>query len=249
MRCSLLLHSLAIGLTLPAQSLFVYNGASYKLLFPVAPGSFAKISGNFAGVSPELAAALPLPRQLGGVQVLVNNAAAPLYAVRSDEITFQVPRNTPAQRVPLRVARGGVDLANDFLNVIESAPGIFYVLGDRLAQGGILNQSGAYAVREAPARRGEVIQIFGTGEGPLDILVEDGAAPAAGAIARSRNAAECFVSVDPAMVQFSGASPQFPGLWQVNLVVPDKPYIRGQVPIFCNVKGITTNVVSFWVAE
>jgi uncharacterized protein (TIGR03437 family) len=235
-------------LILPSfAQVFVYNGASNQLQFPVAPGSFTKLSGNFAGVPAALASALPLPKTLGDVQVFINNVAAPIYVVRSDEITIQIPRATPNDRVSYRVVRAGVEIASGFLNVIESAPGIFYVVGDAFAQGGVLNQAGAYAVRESPAVRGQRIQVFGTGEGPLDAAVEDGAAPAT--LARSRNPAQCWVSVDEAVVEFSGASPQFPGLWQINLVVPDKPYISDRVPLYCVVKGISTNAVSFWVAQ
>ncbi len=240
--------ALLTALILPATAqVFVYNGASNQLQFPVAPGSFTKLSGNFAGVPTALASALPLPRTLGDVQVFVNNVAAPIYAVRADEITVQVPRATPNDRVPFRVTRAGAEIATGFLNVIESAPGIFYVVGDPFAQGGVLNQAGAYAVRESPGVRGQRIQVFGTGEGLLDTAVEDGAAPTA--LARSRNTAQCWVSVDEAVVEFSGASPQFPGLWQINLVVPDKPYITGRVPLYCVIRGISTNAVSFWVAQ
>ncbi|MBM3792728.1 MAG: hypothetical protein FJW31_01405 [Acidobacteria bacterium] len=225
----------------------IYNGASYTLRFPLAPGSFAKVSGAFAGVTSATATSLPLPKELGGVQVLVNNVAAPLYAVRADEITFQVPRGINPGRVPFRVNRGGGAVASGNVDILASAPGIFYDLADRNAQGGILNQAGAYAVQAAPAVRGQIAQIFGTGEGPLSLAVEDGAVPSA--LAASRNETKCFVSVEEAPVQFSGASPQFPGVWQVNITVPNRPHVRGRVPLFCTVNGISTNVVTFWVAE
>jgi uncharacterized protein (TIGR03437 family) len=57
-----------------------------------------------------------------------------------------------------------------------------------------------------------------------------------------------FISVDEAEVTFSGLSPQFPGLWQVNAAVPDRPYISGQVPVVVTIDGVPSNQVSFWVA-
>lgn len=240
--CTLLAASLS------AQSeIAIYNGASYLLRFPIAPGSFAKISGNFAGVTTASATTLPLPRELSGVQVLVNNVAAPLYAVRADEITFQVPRATAAGRTTVRVTRGGAAIATGPVDILAAAPGIFYDLADRNAQGGVLTQAGAYAIQAAPATRGQVIQIFGTGEGPLSTNVDDGAVPTA--LATTRQETKCFVSVEEATVQFSGASPQFPGLWQVNVVVPNRPHISGRVPLFCTLNGLATNVVTFWVAQ
>jgi uncharacterized protein (TIGR03437 family) len=236
-----------LGLTaLPAQ-IAIYNGATNVLRFPIAPGSFAKVNGNFAGTPTASADRLPLPRELGGIQVFVNNVAAPLYAVRADEISFQVPRAATAGNHPFRITRGGAEIASSRVDVLDAAPGIFFAVGDPNAQGGILNQAGAFATRDNPARRGQIIQIFGTGEGPLASAVEDGAIPTG--LVSTRNEARCFVSVDPAVIQFSGASPQFPGLWQVNAVVPDRPYITGQVPLFCTINGISTNNVTFWVAQ
>lgn len=235
------------SLAAQTSEIAVYNGASYTLRFPLAPGSFAKVSGAFAGVATAAATALPLPKELNGVQVLVNNVPAPLYAVRADEITFQVPCATPAGRQRLRVTRAGADVAAGSVDILASAPGLFYDLADRNAQGGVLNQAGAYAVPASPAVRGQIVQVFGTGEGALSIALEDGATPSALATARAET--KCFVSVEEAPLQFSGASPQFPGLWQINITVPNRPHIRGRVPLFCTVNGISTNVVTFWVAE
>jgi uncharacterized protein (TIGR03437 family) len=58
-----------------------------------------------------------------------------------------------------------------------------------------------------------------------------------------------FVSVDEAVVQFSGMSPQFPGIWQINAIVPNREYISGQVPLAVMIDGVPSNQVSFWVAE
>lgn len=241
---ALLLPSLLTVSLVPAQ-VAIYNGASNQLRFPVAPGSFTKISGNFTGVATTTAGALPLPKELGGVQVSVNGIPAPLYAVRADEITFQVPRAVTAGNHPLRVLRAGAELASARVDILDSAPGIFYAVGDPNAQGGVLNQAGAFATRDTPAARGQIVQIFGTGEGPLSAPVEDGAVP--NGLATTRNAVKCFISVEEAVIQFSGASPQFPGLWQVNAVVPDKAHVTGRVPLFCSVNGISTNAVSFWI--
>jgi uncharacterized protein (TIGR03437 family) len=77
--------------------------------------------------------------------------------------------------------------------------------------------------------------------------VPDGDVPSG--LVRTQETPEVFISVDKAEVIFSGLSPQFPGLWQINARVPDKPYIRGQVPVYVTINGVSSNVVSFWVAE
>jgi len=148
----------------------------------------------------------------------------------------------------VRVVRGSETLAEGTVDVVPVSPGVFFVVGDQLAQGGVLNQASQYAVQNAPAQRGQVIQIFATGQGALEAEVADGDVPPSGTLARARGVTKVFISVDEANVQFSGLSPQFPGLWQINAIVPDKAYISGQVPLVVTIDGVPSNQVSFWVA-
>ena len=235
--------------TVSAQSLSVVNGARFELRYPVSPGSYAQAYGTYPGVTAEQAATVPLPATLGGVQVLVNGTAAPLVAVGPLVMSFNIPLGTPAGRAAVRVTRGGADLATGTADVVAYSPGIFFALGDPLAQGGVLNDASAYALQGAPARRGRAIQIFGTGQGPVDLSIADGGVAPAGSVARVTGETKVYISVDEAVVQFSGLSPGFPGLWQINAIVPDKPYIAGQVPLVVTMNGIPTNQVSFWVAQ
>lgn len=235
--------------TLPAQSLSVINGARFEVSYPVSPGAYAQAYATFAGVTATNAPGVPLPATLDGVQVLVNDVAAPLYAVGPTVVSFVIPKATQPGRANIRVTRGGANLATGIADVVPVSPGIFFVLGDPLAQGGILNQASQYAIQGAPAVRGGVIQIFATGQGPVNVEVPDGGVPPSGTLARVTGATKVVISVDEAEVTFSGLSPQFPGLWQINAIVPNKPYISGQVPLVVTIDGVPTNQVSFWVAQ
>lgn len=233
-----------------AQSPATINGARFELRFPVSPGAYAQTYGSFAGVPETFAQSVPLPAELGGTQVFIDGRPAGLYAVSSTVVSYVVPFQTPAGRVAGRVVRDGQELGTFQVDVLPVSPGIFHVLEDPLKQGGILNQDSVYAIQNAPARRGQVIQIFATGQGAaLSGSVADGAVPPAGTLINTTTAPDVHISVDKAQVIFSGLSPQFPGLWQINAVVPDKDYIRGQVPVFVSLDGVSSNVVSFWVAE
>ncbi len=229
----------------------IYNGARFELVFPVSPGCFTKINGTFAGATTSTASSVPLPVTLGSTQVLVgeNNTPAPLYAVSNQEISFLVPNNTPTGRVNVRVLVGSSEVARGTVVVVPVSPGIFFVVGDALKQGGILNQSSQYAIQSAPARRGEVIQIFGTGQGAVDQTVADGAVPAAGVLARTVVAPKAFIAGVEAPVVFSGLSPDFPGLWQINVTVPNLPFVSGRAELFLSLGNVSSNPVSFWVAQ
>jgi uncharacterized protein (TIGR03437 family) len=95
-----------------------------------------------------------------------------------------------------------------------------------------------------------VIQIFATGAGPLDSAIADGAPPPGEALPRTVNTPRAFVAAESAVVTYSGMSPEFPGLWQINVRLPDAPSIAKQVPVFViGDKGVVSNGVTVWVEE
>ncbi|MBI4873985.1 MAG: MBL fold metallo-hydrolase, partial [Acidobacteria bacterium] len=94
---------------------------------------------------------------------------APVLRASPARIDFQVPaRQAPGQPLlEAKVARQRVARAP--LTVVPAAPGLF----------GVLNEDGRVNSAVNPARRGRVIQIFGTGQGAVQPPVADGAtAPA-----------------------------------------------------------------------
>src|ERR1044071_8677590 len=72
----------------------VVNAASFKT--PLVRGELASLFGvGLASGQPVQAQTLPLPTNLGGVQITVGGVAAPLYYVSSSQINFQVPFEAP----------------------------------------------------------------------------------------------------------------------------------------------------------
>jgi uncharacterized protein (TIGR03437 family) len=243
--------AVAIGcLCLNAQgSVAVVNGASFLARFPVGPGSLVSAFGTFTGAANADAASLPLGTTLGTVQVLVDGTATPLLAVRGTQVNFQVPRGTQVGRRAVRVTVGGAAVAEGTMDVLDLSPGIFIVGtagGNPL--GAVLNQNFSANTQANPARRGEVIQIFGTGPGPLSSTIADGQAAPASPLVTTTLPVRGVVSSIEGPVEFSGMAPGFVGLWQVNVRVPDRPFVAGQVSLFLTVGGMPSNVVSFWVA-
>lgn len=231
-----------------AQStLAVVNGASFARNAPIAPGSIASAFGNFAGTAETLAGSLPLPTELGGLRVLVNDAAAPLFYVGPAQVNFQVPANTAAGRATVRVTRSGQDVATGAVNIYDTAPGVFERSARPNPLGAVLNQDNTPNTAATPARRGEVIQIFATGPGAVVNAFQAGqpAPPNTTTV----TAPKVYVSVIEAPVQYSGLSAEFAGLWQINAVVPDRSFIAGQVPLVINHNGIESNVVTIFISE
>ncbi len=226
----------------------VLNGASFRLGAPVAPGSLASAFGDFTGADSGDAAAVPLPVRIGTTQLLVNGVAAPLLAVRSTQINFQVPMATPAGKTNLRVVRGGNAIASGVMYVAAAAPGLFSIdLLDPARPGAILNQDNSINAEAKPARAGEIIQIFGTGQGPTTPAATDGAPGPASPIARTTAVPRVFIGAVSAEVIFSGLSPQFPGLWQLNVKVPPG-LAGGQFPVFVIAGTSASSAVTLWIA-
>jgi uncharacterized protein (TIGR03437 family) len=50
-------------------------------------------------------------------------------------------------------------------------------------------------------------------------------------------------------VLFSGLAPGFVGLWQMNVVISEQPFVKGAVPVVAIVNGISSGAVTILVAE
>jgi uncharacterized protein (TIGR03437 family) len=226
-------------------SVTVVNYAGYTGTFPVAPGSIASAYGNFGNVpTTALQAFNPMPRELAGVRVRVNGLDAPLYFVSSGQINFVVPVETANGAQPVEVISGGNVTHRGTVNVFEVAPGLAADTSPA-RQAIIQNQNFATNSQSAPARRGEIIVIYATGCGATQPAQQDGIPPTD--LSRAVAPVQVYISVQEAQVQFAGAHPQFPGICQINAVVPDRPFITGQVPLYVQVGGVASNLASFWV--
>jgi uncharacterized protein (TIGR03437 family) len=72
-----------------------------------------------------------------------------------------------------------------------------------------------------PAKRGEVITLYATGQGSLPGMPDDGAAASGQATTDKPDVIIETSIVSGANVQFSGLAPSLIGVWQINVKVPD----------------------------
>ena len=208
------------------------NSATFSAGQPVAPGSLVSFFGNFPGSSTSSATSTPLPRQLGTTEVLVNGAAVPLLFASPQQVNVQLPSATIAGSYAVEVRVAGERAARGPVSVLTYAPGLFAAL----------NQDGRPNTALAPARRGEVLQIFATGQGPVAQDVPDGSlAPAAPLI----NSVLPSVAVAGrlAQVQFSGLAPNMVGVWQINIVIPADTPVGTSIPVVAAL-GLVSNVIT-----
>jgi len=226
----------------------IVNNASFRGDQPVSAGSWAAAFGTFSGVTTTTASAFPLPKTLGGVKVTVAGVDAALYDVRSSQITFLIPYAVSPGVQPVQIATGSATV-NGSVRVISAAPGLFIKDTAVPPKGAVRNQDGVTEnSASAPAKRGDIISIYGTGPGSLSRQLDDGAAPGASpSLATTKSTPQVFIGGVEAQVQFSGLNPDAPGLWQINAFIPNQSFITGRVAVQVFVDGVDSNEVTIFV--
>ncbi|MEO8598139.1 MAG: hypothetical protein ABI759_32765 [Candidatus Solibacter sp.] len=254
-------------------ALAALNGANFIVDRALAPNVFASIFpkgiqfGKDTAVYDDRPNPIPLPTELADIRVTVNGTPAPLTFVSPTQINFVVPWNAPTTGVAdvqvLKVSTGQLLAASNVpMNVV--APGIFVNTsagaGNKLAA--VINQDGSINDATHPAKRGEYISIYATGQGPVASSSQpaDGDIPRNGLVG-SQGILRVVVGTDytdqvPLLgdeqrnangdvnfIQFSGLSPQFPGMWQVNVRIP-KATAPGPQPLALFLNSVPDNQFS-----
>ncbi len=213
------------------RTLVATNGANF--LTRVAPGM---ITSLFFPETPSIpltaAQSVPLPKVLADVSVLVSwegkTVEAPLYFVSPAQINFQMPNGAPASgTVEITVVRpsAGQIVAFSVVAMDVASPGLFTRPPTGNGQIAALNQDSTVNSAENPARKGEIVQIFATGQGFIPDAPPDGEpAPLDRLIHTPVKPRVFFNSSQPLPdgdVQFSGLAPGLVGVWQINVKVPE----------------------------
>ena len=213
----------------------VVNAASFAPGQAVAPGSLVSIFGSELAAGLAQADSIPLSTSLGGVSVTFNNIPAPLIFVAPGQINVpaqinaQLPWNVlPAGQisgtVPVVVRRGNTASAPQNVQVGPVSPGIFQFGGQAIAinatNGSLAAPAGSIeGIATEPAAIGSAIIILGTGLGAVDGPIQSGHNP--DALRNTTTRPTVLIGGREADVLFSGLSPQFVGVNQLNVVVPE----------------------------
>lgn len=237
----------------------VVNAASYDTTNP--PGSLIAIFGtNMSSKAGQLliASTTPLSTQIKGgsdtVSVKINGTAAPIYYVTTLQSSVQLPWKIAAGTANIVVTLNGTSSASQTLQVGPFSPGIFTQLQSGKGAGLIFNAiTGAMAqpagtrAGATPAKVGDHLFVYATGLGPVTPTIADGAAPCALSGCKStdkqRNTTTkptVLIGGVSAPVQFSGLSPQFVGVYQVNFDVPTGVPTGNTVPLQIKIGGVTS---------
>jgi uncharacterized protein (TIGR03437 family) len=219
----------------------------------VAPGSLVQIYGNFVGATPQAETTLTLPSTLAGVTVTLNSVAAPLSSVSPfgsfPFINAQVPfealsAGATSGTASVVVNVNGVPSAPQSIPIVPVAPGIFTI--PPTGQGNailvfqdpadgvvkIAAPTGSLGSPTAPVPRGQSAFFYATGLGALTPSVSDGASsPSTGQSSSANSTPTVLIGGVTAHVQFAGQAPDYPGVNQINIMVPANAPVGSAIPI------------------
>ena len=228
----------------------VVNAASFTQGQAVTQGSLISIFGNDLASRLAQADSVPLSNSLADVEsVTFNGIPAPILFVSPGQINAQLPWNTLGGGVgsgtaTVVVRRGNLSSEPRQIQIGPVSPGIF-ALGSGAAIA--INADGSLAApensipgfRTRPARAGEVIVVLGTGLGQVDPPAQT-AYPSVDALRRTMTTPTVLIGGREATVHFSGLAPEFVGVNQLNVSVPEGVQPGNAVPLQLRMGGITT---------
>ena len=221
----------------------VVNAAGFEKVPGIAAGALVSLFGSQLAPSVEGATSIPLPRELQSTSVKVNGIDAPLIFVSSGQINFQVPFEVTEGNGLVQVTREGQAGNTVSATVLNRSPGIFrFNIGEygvvvNASQGNFplprsLSRPGLNA---APANPGDVLVIFATGLGPVTPQVGTGEAASASPLNRSVDTPLVNFSQSPfglvGTPSFTGMTPGFVGLFQINIALPENLPTNARTPI------------------
>jgi uncharacterized protein (TIGR03437 family) len=202
-----------LGPALAGPRILGVASAFGNVVGPVAPGQLVTIFGSGLGPAEGVALALDagmLPRSGPGVTVRWNGTPSPVLFARSDQLNVQVPYESSGlteARVEVTVNGATTSLS---VPVAPTRPSLF---------AGVWNQDGSLNSAANPARAGDVVVLYATGQGVTVPASRTGTIPD-GSYPEPVAPVSVTIGGVPAEILFRGQAPGTVGVMQLNLMVP-----------------------------
>jgi uncharacterized protein (TIGR03437 family) len=238
----------------------VVSASDFGEFTSISPGSWIEIYGSNLAVGSETwsgadFSGVNAPNWLGGTSVSVGGKAAFVDFISPGQVNALVPSSVAAGMQPVTVTVGSLTSAayNIAVNPVEpglDAPPSFNIGGVQyavalFADGAFVLPVGAIpGLTSRPAKAGDEIVLYGIGFGPVTPNLP------AGQLVEQANALGSFAmsigGVPVANVPYAGLAPNYTGLYQFNVVVPENPG-NGAVPLTFSV-GLVAGAQKLYLA-
>ncbi|HYI96656.1 MAG TPA: hypothetical protein VEX68_24155, partial [Bryobacteraceae bacterium] len=222
--------TLVVSAPTPAVIRTVENAARNEST-QLAPGLIIAIKGSNLGPATGVSGVITngaYETTLSEVRVFFDGIAAPILFARQDQVNTVAPYALFGRTsTRIQVEYRGIRSEGVQYNVVDTAPGIFTQDGTGRGLGSILNQNNTVNTTNNPARRGEVIAIYATGEGNVRPSGADGRLVTGTLETLPRPTAQVSVRINgvqipAANITYAGSAPGLvAGALQVNVRIPE----------------------------
>jgi uncharacterized protein (TIGR03437 family) len=231
----------------------------------VSAGSLISIFGSQLATTSTQASTVPLPINLSGSSVSINNIPAPMYSTTPGipgsipaQINVQVPFDVlpagTASSVSVVVTNNGNSSPPFSLPITQYAPAVYTINGSgtgySIAYFGLTSDArfghfvappGTFSgLTTYAASPGDVLTVYGTGLGPVNPPVVSGAAPDPNNPSMTVATPTVLVGGIPAIL-YGSALTQYPGVYQLNIQVPQGITAGSAVPLQLQMGSITSS--------
>jgi uncharacterized protein (TIGR03437 family) len=195
-----------------------------------SPGGLISIYGiNFTNDTVSSAGGFPLPDNLSGLSVVANAKKLPLLNVTPWQINAQLPPEALIQDTNFQVSStDGTVTPVEVASVAPSSASLF-IAPVPLGNGAFSYQVAAFHAGTAipadkghPAKSGEALEMYGTGLGATVPPVPAGLPSPGNPAPQARVTPVVRIGNVEARVLFAGLTPGLVGVYQINIVVPDR---------------------------
>jgi uncharacterized protein (TIGR03437 family) len=241
-----LIFWLLSGLVVSAQTTpkvtGVLNGASFGS--HLSPGTLASLFGSNLATATRSADSIPLPTDIMGTKVLVQDPSMPgpiaasIYFVSLGQINFQIPFEVVRSSVTITVstAQGSSDPVK--VNLDAVAPAIFSQTANGIGDA-LVFDAGFKLLTRTPDT-GSTVILYATGLGATTPPAQSGNGGGAAPFNVVAAPFDVYIGGTKATVAWAGLAPGFVGVYQVN-VVPKAPAI-GDIVISCDCPSESNHV-------
>jgi uncharacterized protein (TIGR03437 family) len=193
---------------------------------PISPGEFIVIFGS--GLPARTAVAVPFPTSLNGVQLMINNTAAPLYLIDSTHVYAVVPYGLTGTTASLVLTNSGASSNTVTVPLAATSPGIATQSQTGLNAAAITHANNTLVTPVSPAVPGETVVLYMTGLGAVTPAVKDGSAAPSKPLSTTAAVQTIYINgacpnspnCDASNITFQGLAPGFAGLYQVDFTIP-----------------------------
>jgi uncharacterized protein (TIGR03437 family) len=221
----------------------IMNSAAQTESKAVAPGSVVAIYGINLASNNLTSPATRLATTLDNVTVRAGGRAAPLFFVSPGQINIQLPSNLPIGDHFLTVQIEGKPDASAEFTVSRNAPGLYGTVANAETFAVAAHQDGSSISMSSPARRGEIVSLYGTGFGPYTPEPPDGATVSAGTKYPLADAAKIVVGEQQIEPAWAGAAAGKVGVAVVQLKIDESIPHASNVALRVVVNGVESNSV------